>query len=66
MIEEPIAFPKSIDQPATRALNNAGYTSLDQLHGVSAAALLALHGFGPRAIERLAPVMAEHGWALGE
>ncbi|WP_254920549.1 DNA-binding protein [Blastococcus mobilis] len=35
--------------PATRALQAAGYQSLESLAGVSQDELLGLHGFGPRA-----------------
>ena len=40
-------LPK-IGAPATRALNNAGYTSLRQLAGVPRAELAKLHGMGPK------------------
>ena len=40
-------LPKGIGAPATRALMAAGYTSIDQLAGVPAAELAALHGVGP-------------------
>ncbi len=42
-------FPK-IGQPATRALNNAGYTTLEQLTKTSEAELGKLHGMGPKAL----------------
>ena len=44
------AFPKGVSQPAIRALENAGYTRLDQLVGASESELLKLHGMGPNAI----------------
>ena len=42
-------IPK-IGAPATRALNNAGYTRLSQLAGIPRADLAMLHGMGPRAL----------------
>jgi predicted flap endonuclease-1-like 5' DNA nuclease len=51
-LETKTAFPK-IGAPATRALNNAGYTHLEQLANVSEAELLKLHGMGPKAIRIL-------------
>jgi hypothetical protein len=39
-----------IGAPATRALNNAGYTALRQLAGVPRAELAKLHGMGPKAL----------------
>ncbi len=54
------ALPR-IGAPASRALAAAGYTTLESLHGVAAADLLALHGFGPTAIERLRPALAALG-----
>ncbi len=50
-----------IGAPASRALAAAGYPTLESLDGVAAADLLALHGFGPSAIERLRPALAELG-----
>jgi len=43
-------FPKGVSQPATRALNGAGYTTLEQLAGVSESNLAKLHGMGPKAL----------------
>ncbi len=51
-------LPLTIGKPAHRALTAAGYTRLDHLTAVSEAELLALHGVGPRAIERLRPALA--------
>ncbi len=49
--KEPEApFPRGIGQPATRALNNAGYSTLDQLVHARASDLAALHGMGPKAL----------------
>lgn len=46
-------LPKSIGRPATRALANAGITTLDQVAALSEVELLALHGVGPRAVRIL-------------
>ena len=39
----------NVGTPATRALEAAGYRSLESLAGASQDELLDLHGFGPRA-----------------
>jgi 3-deoxy-D-arabino-heptulosonate 7-phosphate (DAHP) synthase len=57
-------LPK-IGAPATRALTNAGYTSLRQLAGVPRADLAALHGMGPKALGIIESALQEHGLALG-
>ena len=54
-----------IGAPATRALQLAGYTRLDQLAGVPRASLAALHGVGPRALRILDEALAAHGLRLG-
>jgi len=58
--EKQTAFPKT-SQPALRALNNAGYTYLEQLTEVTEAELLKLHGMGPKAIRILRETLAERG-----
>jgi deazaflavin-dependent oxidoreductase (nitroreductase family) len=55
-----------LSQPAQRALKAAGYTSLEQLAGVSEADLLNLHGVGPKAIETLRQALGEQGLAFAE
>jgi predicted flap endonuclease-1-like 5' DNA nuclease len=57
-------LPK-IGAPATRALNNAGYTSLRQLASVPRAELARLHGMGPKALRIIEDSLAEHGLGLG-
>lgn len=52
-------LPRGIGAPATRALAAAGYHSLDDLRGVDPKALLALHGFGPKAGRLIAAALAE-------
>jgi predicted flap endonuclease-1-like 5' DNA nuclease len=54
----------NIGAPATRALNNAGYTKLRQLAGASRRELAALHGMGPKALEILQAALNEHGMVL--
>jgi hypothetical protein len=54
-------FPRAIGQPATRALNNAGYSSLDQLGDVREKDLAALHGMGPKALGILKAALQEKG-----
>ncbi|UOQ57786.1 DUF1801 domain-containing protein [Leucobacter allii] len=43
----------AIGAPATRALAGIGVTQFDQLRGRTARELLALHGFGPKALRIL-------------
>lgn len=57
------ALPK-IGAPATRALAAIGITTLEGLEGRSEAELLALHGFGPRAVGLLNEALAARGLAL--
>lgn len=54
-------LPSGIGAPATRALNNAGYRSLEQLAGVAENDLLALHGVGPKAIRILREALTKQG-----
>lgn len=54
-------LPRSIGAPATRALREAGVTTLEQVSGHSAAELEAMHGVGPIAIARLREALAEQG-----
>jgi predicted flap endonuclease-1-like 5' DNA nuclease len=56
-------LPK-IGAPATRALNNAGYTSLRQLASVPRAELAKLHGMGPKALRIIEENLAEQGLRL--
>ena len=62
-MSEPTPLPK-IGAPATRALDGAGYHSLEDLDGVSRTSLLALHGIGPRAIRILDEAMSERALSL--
>lgn len=58
------SLPKT-SAPATRALNDAGYTRLRQLDGVPRAELARLHGMGPKALRILQAALEEHGLTLG-
>ncbi|WP_320065498.1 helix-hairpin-helix domain-containing protein [Micromonospora sp. RTGN7] len=57
-------LPK-IGAPATRALNNAGYTALRDLVGASRAELAKLHGMGPKALEIIQSALEQHNLSLG-
>jgi len=50
-----------ISQPAHRALKNAGIETLEQLTQYKEEELLALHGFGPKALGTLKSILAENG-----
>lgn len=54
------AFPK-IGAPATRALESAGYSRLEQLTKVTEAELSQLHGMGPKALGILHETLKEKG-----
>ena len=54
-------FPSGLSKPALRALENAGYTRLEQLTRVTEKELRKLHGFGPNALQQLRQGLAEHG-----
>lgn len=64
MSSPPEGLPK-IGAPATRALNDAGYTTLSQLAGVPAADLARLHGMGPKALRIIEEELGRHGLHLG-
>ncbi len=50
--------------PAFRALTAAGFGGVADLAGASTAALLQLHGVGPKAIRILADALAARGLAF--
>ena len=56
-------LPK-LGKPATAALAGIGVTTLEQVAKHSEKELLAVHGFGPKAIRLLTPVLEEHGLSL--
>jgi hypothetical protein len=51
--DEPPHEVQAIGAPARRALTNAGLTTWDAVDAASDAELLALHGFGPKALRML-------------
>ncbi len=53
-------LPK-LSAPARRALDEAGYTRLEQLTSVSEAELKKLHGIGPNAIQQLRLALEKNG-----
>ena len=59
-------LPREIGAPATRALTNAGFTELEQLTKATEAELMALHGFGPKALRILQAALKEQGLALAK
>ncbi|CUR56549.1 conserved hypothetical protein [metagenome] len=62
--EQGTPLPRSIGAPATRALREAGLTTLERVAACSAEQLAAMHGVGPIAIARLREALAEQGMGL--
>ncbi|MCH4984359.1 hypothetical protein AB4G91_08670 [Macrococcoides goetzii] len=58
-------LPK-ISKPALRALGSINVKTLEDVTKYSEAELLALHGFGPKAIRILKGVMEEQGLKFKE
>jgi hypothetical protein len=58
-----VDLPK-IGAPATRALAAIGITRLDDVADRTEAELLALHGFGPRALRILIEALAARGQSM--
>jgi len=58
-------YPVGIGRTARRVLELNGYTRCEQLTGVSAAELPALHGVGPKAVRILGEEPAARGLAFG-
>ncbi|RBP95883.1 hypothetical protein DFO70_102208 [Cytobacillus firmus] len=54
-------FPEKLAKPALRALEGAGYFTIEQLAGATEAELLDLHGMGPNAMAKLRKAMADRG-----
>ncbi|MDF2483863.1 MAG: hypothetical protein K0R46_31 [Herbinix sp.] len=53
-----------IGQPAYRALINVGIETVEQLTQFTEKELLALHGFGPKALGILTKILEEEGLSL--
>ncbi|MFD1772427.1 helix-hairpin-helix domain-containing protein [Paenibacillus rhizophilus] len=54
-------FPEKLSKPARRALQGAGYLTLEQLAEAGEAELLKLHGMGPKALDQLRQAMTTKG-----
>lgn len=65
MTNPPASLP-AVGAPARRALEAAGYCSLEDLAGVPRHELAALHGVGPRAVGIIEEALGRRGLALGE
>lgn len=65
MTDAPTEFPEGIGAPATRALQGAGYSRLEELADVPAPELKRLHGMGPKALRLLQEALEETGRSLG-
>jgi hypothetical protein len=59
-------LPRTIGAPATGALRGVGVTSLEQVTTWTPAELLALHGVGPIAVDRLGTALSERGLGFRE
>ncbi len=59
-------LPEGIGKPATRALEEAGLTTLEQVASRTEEELLALKGIGPKAVETLAKALADANLSLNE
>ncbi len=57
-------IPSGIGKPALRALTEAGYTRLDQFTAVTEAAILQLHGVGPKAVNSIRSALSARGLAF--
>ena len=57
-------LPRGVGKPAQRALASIGVTRLAHLAKHRREELLALHGFGPKALGELERAMAECGLAF--
>lgn len=54
-------WPKGVAKPAIRALAQAGYERLEQLHEVDEQVLSQLHGMGPKAMDVIKKSLEERG-----
>lgn len=54
-------LPPGIGRPATQALAQAGWTTLEEIANHTEAELLALHGVGPKAVRILSAALDESG-----
>ncbi|MDT3428958.1 DNA-directed RNA polymerase alpha subunit [Paenibacillus forsythiae] len=54
-------LPAKLSKPALRALQGAGYVTLEQVAQAGEAELLKLHGMGPKALEQLRQAIQAKG-----
>ncbi len=59
-------FPRSLSQPAVRALLEANITTLEQVAATGARNIVKLHGVGPKAIPMLRQALAERGLSFAD
>ena len=57
-------WPKGTGNPASSALEHAGYRTIEDLTNLTERELLAIHGVGPKAVGVLRAVLAERGLAF--
>ena len=62
--DEPIAQLPGIGRVAARALAEHGITTLEQAASLTEAALLAMHGVGPKAVRILRVALEARGMRL--
>lgn len=58
-------LPTRIGRPATRALAAAAITTLAEVSRRTERELLAMHGFGPRAVRLLPEALDQRGFVFG-
>jgi hypothetical protein len=61
----PIPYEK-LSAPAQRALQGAGYSTLQQLSKVSEREIARLHGIGPNALGKPKQELAAHGLSFAQ
>lgn len=66
MTQQESDFPVGLSAPARRALDGAGYVSLEQLTQVSEAGLKKLHGLGPHGINMLRSALEAKGLSFAD
>jgi hypothetical protein len=67
MSSQPTPIPLDrLAAPARRALEAAGYTTLEQLAEAREREIADLHGMGANALEKLRRILAEHGLSFAE
>ena len=59
-------FPQAIGRVAKRELAAHGFTTFEQLTGMSRRQLQAIHGVGPKAVGILADELARRGSSFAE